>query len=187
MALAAVLVLGLFRYDQFSHSGPLHVQAKEEVELFKLTPAFAAKNDLPVLKAALSHLCSRKSRFTVLSDKAIDRLDDRSHTKMAEIPLGLECAGIKIVDQRTIDEAFEREVPPPHDPLKLGWEGFYDRFPGASGLGSISMPVYTQGGTYASVFLDSACGGLCGAGFEFVLRKERGVWIVKERIPRWIS
>jgi hypothetical protein len=31
------------------------------------------------------------------------------------------------------------------------------------------------------------CGGLCGAGFTFQLRLERGGWAVKESFQKWIS
>jgi len=73
------------------------------------------------------------------------------------------------------------------DGTRAGWDGFYQAFPGSSGILSLSLPGYSTNGNLAVVQVAYACGPLCGAGFYWVLEYVHGQWVVKERSSAWIS
>jgi hypothetical protein len=67
------------------------------------------------------------------------------------------------------------------------WQRFYARYPDSSGLLSFSNVGFNREMTQALVSTTRGCGGLCGAGYYVLLRKERGQWIVRYEVTAWIS
>jgi hypothetical protein len=70
---------------------------------------------------------------------------------------------------------------------RRGWEAFYKKFPNAAGVWSFSLPGYNAQHTEALLSLSHSCGELCGTGHLYLLRKENGIWAVKNRLMLWIS
>jgi hypothetical protein len=70
---------------------------------------------------------------------------------------------------------------------KDGWKRFYEKHPKAAGYVSFSAVGYNNSGTEAVVFLSHYCGSLCGTGHLYLLAKENGEWVVKNRLMQWIS
>lgn len=68
-----------------------------------------------------------------------------------------------------------------------GWQRFYARYPGAGGYWTFSTVGYSENGEEALVYVGHHCGSLCGTGHLFLLAKENGTWIVKNRTMLWIS
>jgi hypothetical protein len=68
-----------------------------------------------------------------------------------------------------------------------GWGKFYAKYPKAAGYLSLSAVGYNNSGTEALVFLGHYCGWLCGTGHLYLLAKENGQWVVKNRLMQWIS
>jgi hypothetical protein len=68
-----------------------------------------------------------------------------------------------------------------------GWEYFDQKFPNAGGFWSFSSPGYNEQHTEALLSVSHSCGGLCGTGHLYLLRKENGKWKVKNRLMLWIS
>lgn len=68
-----------------------------------------------------------------------------------------------------------------------GWEMFYKKYPQAAGFWSFSLPGYNHDGTEALLSVSHSCGWLCGTGHLYLLRKENGKWIVRNRLMLWIS
>lgn len=58
----------------------------------------------------------------------------------------------------------------------LNWKGFYQKYPNSPGYISFSKVGFDKDMTHAFVYMNSSCGGLCGAENYELLTKENGVW-----------
>ena len=145
-----------------------------EDDAFVLTPQFAAENDVQVLKAIFADQCSGKEGVELVSDRPIGRLDERSGRGLNVFPQGLECAGLRIVPDKEI--------------MNSSWRTLQARFRGLSVIGRVSLPSYSRSGTHASV-LSEHFGGcqFCASGWEIILNRINGKWVVSGRTSRWIS
>ena len=65
------------------------------------------------------------------------------------------------------------------------WAEFNRRFPGATGLLSVSGIGYSRDGREAVVVADFSCGVLCGRGKVALLQKQGGVWMVEKLLSAW--
>lgn len=70
---------------------------------------------------------------------------------------------------------------------KHGWKSFNQLFPGATGIISFSHPGFDRKLDQAIVFAAFVCGGLCGGGTVYVLRKVHGRWKVVSTAVVWVS
>lgn len=68
-----------------------------------------------------------------------------------------------------------------------GWEKFYARFPGASGIITLSRVGFNQSMDTALVYIGQGSGWLNGAGYFVVLKKIDGVWGIRKQMMAWIS
>ncbi len=68
-----------------------------------------------------------------------------------------------------------------------GWDAFYARFPKAHGLTALSRVGFNRERTQALVYMGTMSHYLAGAGFFYLLEKERGSWKVKGQLMVWIS
>ena len=68
-----------------------------------------------------------------------------------------------------------------------GWRIIFERYPNSLGLITISAVGFNHDLTQALVHVGISCGGLCGEGNLFLLRKENGVWQVQKKIMTWVS
>jgi len=63
----------------------------------------------------------------------------------------------------------DKQQPPP-------WLGFKAQFDGAAVLLRVSLPVYSEDGRHAVVYMSSTCPYRCGAGFFHPLVKSPTGW-----------
>jgi len=68
-----------------------------------------------------------------------------------------------------------------------GWTGFYKRHPQSSGIWSFSRVASYVAKNEALVYLAHSCGELCGTGHLYLLTKEDGKWVVKNKLMLRIS
>jgi hypothetical protein len=68
-----------------------------------------------------------------------------------------------------------------------GWEEFYQLYPKSQGIMSVSRIGFNPSKTQALVYVGNVCGGLCGIGDFFLLRKESGKWRIQTQLNAWIS
>jgi hypothetical protein len=68
-----------------------------------------------------------------------------------------------------------------------GWSKFYEKYGMASGYWELSRVGFNNENSEAVVYLGHHCGGRCGTGEFFLLRKEMGKWVAKNRVMVWIS
>ena len=168
-----------------------------------MSPAFSAQpptispTDRQVLSAVIAPLCHPKdASFKVLSrkpyvpDDSFQGLDPDVFAQMRhsskftqQLPVDLGCDGVHMESERLIQVAFQRKPSHPIESYKIPWGGFYETFPGTSGLMYVSMPGYSATGDSAMVYVHEGCGGFCGAGRLLTLRRIGGKWyVVSSRI-----
>jgi hypothetical protein len=70
---------------------------------------------------------------------------------------------------------------------KNGQKSFYESFPRASGIISFSHVGFDSTLHEAIVSTSIVCGGLCGTGRRYVLRKKWGKWEVVDAWVVWVS
>lgn len=70
---------------------------------------------------------------------------------------------------------------------KNGVTDFRQTFPGASGIISFSHVGFDATLREAIVSVSFVCGGLCGSGHRYVLKKKRGRWEVVSKLMVWVS
>jgi len=70
---------------------------------------------------------------------------------------------------------------------KDGPPSFEEQFPGASGVISFSRVGFDSGLDEAMVSVRFYCGGLCGTGWRYILKKRRGKWEVANKYVNWMS
>jgi hypothetical protein len=68
-----------------------------------------------------------------------------------------------------------------------GSRSFEQLFPGASGIISFSHVGFDSTLREAIVSVSFVCGGLCGSGNRYVLKKKRGRWEVVAKLGLWVS
>jgi hypothetical protein len=88
---------------------------------------------------------------------------------------------IEFLSEDEIDRIF------PENASVYPWTDFYKRFPGSSGLVTLSNVGFNGDHTQALVYFANVCGGLCGSGEFVVLKKVRGRWVVERTDQLWVS
>jgi hypothetical protein len=68
-----------------------------------------------------------------------------------------------------------------------GWEEFNQLYPKSQGIMSLSRVGFNPSKTQALAYVGNECGGLCGIGNFFLLRKESGKWRIQTQLNAWIS
>lgn len=67
------------------------------------------------------------------------------------------------------------------------WERFYQRYPGAEGVLTLSRVAFGAEGAEALVYCGYLRQKLAGAGYYFVLRRRGAGWDVMRQVMAWIS
>jgi hypothetical protein len=86
---------------------------------------------------------------------------------------------LRVIPSSEAQEAFRG------DNLHARWAAFYKKYDHAAGLFTISRAGFYR--DLALVHTTCACGGLCGHGHIFLLRKLDGTWTVLRHSVTWIS
>ncbi|MGH8029462.1 MAG: hypothetical protein ACREO3_05960 [Arenimonas sp.] len=144
--------------------------------------AYAPRNDVPVLRAALSGFCDGDPGSSLLMVEPIDYFDWRTdlHPVLPTLP---DCPGIEFVRSGQIDAAYARAKPHPlaraASGTTAGWAELLRDFPRAELFVSVSLPIYAEDGKTAMVQLVK--GGpceYCSSGWEYDLVLREGRWTV---------
>jgi hypothetical protein len=154
--------------------------------------------DAAVLTAVIeSQACGHDSelpngKFTVVPDETIPYDDfsfpkdvdasavqslKRSNKGPHKLPKIKSCDGVRIVSNIKLKRIFSEGW----------WKNFYRTSPQASGILHLTLPGFSRDGRTAIVQGASVCGGLCGTGLYWVLKKVNGTWVVTQTHGTWIS
>lgn len=68
-----------------------------------------------------------------------------------------------------------------------GWDVFYNRYPQAPGIITLSQVGFNQSGDQALVYLGLQSNWLAGSGNFILLGKFNGKWIILQQVTSWIS
>jgi len=68
-----------------------------------------------------------------------------------------------------------------------GWELFYERYPDAPGITTLSKVGFNNTLDQALVYVGTMSHWLAGAGYYVLLKKSNGSWIVDQQVMTWIS
>jgi hypothetical protein len=124
--------------------------------------------------------------------------------------LGRMIQNMQAVDQATTDSFLARNdsaypVPPSMDlgsPYALlsqavmrqifsqnrdGWQLFYEQFPDAPGITTLSRVGFNASLDQALVYVGTLSHWLAGAGYYVLLKKVNGTWIVDQQVMSWVS
>jgi hypothetical protein len=67
------------------------------------------------------------------------------------------------------------------------WQQFYEKYPGAQGIMSLSRVGFDKAKDEALVYVINQANLLGGSAFFYVLSKQQGVWKVKKTVLVWLS
>lgn len=68
-----------------------------------------------------------------------------------------------------------------------GWQAFYDRYPDASGITTLSRVGFNSTLDQALVYVGTMSNWLAGGGYYVLLKKINGSWMVDQQVMTWIS
>lgn len=68
-----------------------------------------------------------------------------------------------------------------------GWQLFYEQYPGALGITTISQVGFNASFDQALVYVGTMSHWLAGAGYFVLLNKVNGAWVVDQQVMSWIS
>jgi hypothetical protein len=71
--------------------------------------------------------------------------------------------------------------------IKCGWKTFYDKYPGAPGITTVSRVGFNQKRNMALVYVGNARDWEVGQGMYLLLEKTDGEWKVVSRTKGWLS
>ena len=71
--------------------------------------------------------------------------------------------------------------------LEDGWRAFYDRYPDAHGIITLSRVGFNAAGDQALVYIGNQYAGLGGEGIYFLLNRVGTAWVVDQQAQTWIS
>jgi hypothetical protein len=68
-----------------------------------------------------------------------------------------------------------------------GWEVFYNRYPQAPGITTLSRVGFNSTFDQALVYIGTQSNWLAGAGYYLLLNKADGAWSIDQQVMAWIS
>jgi hypothetical protein len=68
-----------------------------------------------------------------------------------------------------------------------GWDIFYNRYPQAPGITTLSRVGFNPTFDQALVYIGTQSNWLAGSGYYILLRKADGVWSIDQQVMAWIS
>jgi len=89
----------------------------------------------------------------------------------------------ELLDDRQSEQIFGKDL----ESLDKGWDTYWKQHPHSTGLLTFSRVAFNAANGEAVLFASEVCGGLCGYGYLFRLRKELGAWKIVEERFLWIS
>jgi len=99
-------------------------------------------------------------------------------------------ASVELVSEATLKQIFSDERSALPGGLNECWKEFYRRFPGSGGYRTISRVGFDSKRTIALIYFGEHNGSLAGHGQIYVLRQDKGKWILKKGElfgPEWQS
>lgn len=116
-----------------------------------------------------------------------EALNERPHALRPAFEIGREYRLLPAAEMRALFRSGDGAGADARMDVDGGWRRFHERFPAAGGVVRLSRVAFSPDGTWAMMYYDVGCGGLCGNGNYLALRRDRGTWRVVADIDLWIS
>jgi hypothetical protein len=68
-----------------------------------------------------------------------------------------------------------------------GWQVFYEKYPDAPGITSISRAGFNASLDQSLVYVGTQSQYLAGAGYYLLLKKVNGAWVIDQQVMTWVS
>jgi len=81
----------------------------------------------------------------------------------------------------------QREMKQMFSQNRDGWQVFYEQYPDAPGITTLSQVGFNDTFDQALVYAGTLSHYLAGAGYYVLLKKVNGAWIVDQQVMSWIS
>jgi hypothetical protein len=72
-------------------------------------------------------------------------------------------------------------------PNRDGWQVFYEQYPDAPGITTLSRAGFNNTFDQALVYIGTMSHYLAGAGYYVLLNKVNGAWMIDQQVMTWIS
>lgn len=102
--------------------------------------------------------------------------NDAAYPVRPDLELG---SGYVLLSQSEMSQIFSQN--------RDGWELFYERYPDAPGITTLSKVGFNNTLDQALVYVGTMSHWLAGAGYYVLLKKSNGSWIVDQQVMTWIS
>ncbi len=120
-----------------------------------------------------------QQNMSALSQETADSFqvrNDAAYPLAEDLDLGVE---VILLSQRDMQAMFAVN--------QNGWDIFYQRYPDAPGIMTLSRVGFNASLDEALVYIGNQSHWLAGAGYYVLLRKANGAWTVDQQVMTWIS
>jgi hypothetical protein len=151
--------------DSLYPNGMLVIMDQTQTDVIGLASAETYK----LIEGSLAHL----SAETLADFKA---RNESSHPLRANMQLGVTYL---LFTQKDRQELFRVN--------QSGWDVFYNRYPDAPGIMTLSQVGFNSKMDQALVYLGIQSHWLAGSGNFFLFKKVNGFWVIDQQVMTWIS
>ncbi len=128
------------------------------------------------LDQTLQHVLANMHTVAPATVDSFRARNDRPYPLAADLQLGTKYV---LLSQADMDALFNVN--------QDGWQMFYERYPDADGILTLSRVGFNSSMDQALVYAGSQSHYLAGAGYFFLLEKVNGAWMVDQKVMTWIS
>jgi hypothetical protein len=102
--------------------------------------------------------------------------NDAAYPVLPDMDLG---SGYVLLSQGEMSQIFSQN--------RDGWQLFYEQYPDAPGITTLSRVGFNNTHDQALVYVGTISHWLAGAGYYVLLKKVNGSWMVDQQVMTWIS
>jgi len=124
----------------------------------------------------LDYVLQNMHDVTPATAESFQTRNDAAYPIRTDMDLGVEYV---LLSQSGMNEIFGQN--------QSGWEIFYNRYPDAPGITTLSRVGFSDSFDQALVYVGTQSYWLAGAGYFFLLRKAGGNWLIDQKVMTWIS
>jgi hypothetical protein len=126
--------------------------------------------------STLEHVLLDMRQVDPLTAESFRLRNDSEHPLHAKMDLG---STYVLLSQTEMAQIFSQN--------QDGWQLFYEQYPDAPGITTLSRVGFNTTLDQALVYIGTMSHYLAGAGYYVLLNKVNGVWLVDQQVMTWIS
>jgi hypothetical protein len=114
-----------------------------------------------------------------IDQETVDSFRSRNDAAYPVLPTMELGSGYALLSQAEMSQIFSQN--------RDGWQVFYEQYPDAPGITSLSRVGFNMSLDQALVYVGTISHYLAGSGYFVLLNKVNGLWIVDQQVMTWIS